>query len=173
MGGLLAAELVDVDGDGYLDLVTGYQGSSSGRAVIIFWGNGTLPFSETRATQVPDPVPNPPAFPNTYDIKAEDINGDGRRDLVLLRLTNELSGYYFQILLQTATRSFVDESLVRIIGAPSRWEGNTGAWFPWIHMPDLNGDGFVDLGIGDSSAQLVARRLQWLNDRRGFFSKVP
>jgi len=173
MGGLLAAELVDVDDDGYLDLVAGYQGASSGRAVIIFWGNGTLPFSATRATQVPDPVPNPPAFPNTYDIKAEDINGDGRRDLVLLRLTQGLSGYYFQVLLQTEARSFVDESLVRIIGAPSAWEGNTGAWFPWIHMADLNGDGFVDLAIDDSSAQLVARSLQWLNDRRGFFSKVP
>jgi hypothetical protein len=174
-GGFLAAELVDVDGDGYLDLVAGYQEPpfSGTGVVIIFWGNGTLPFSLTRATQVPDVIPNPPAFPNTYDIKAEDINGDGRRDLVLLRVTYELQGYYFQILLQTEARSFVDESLVRIIGLPSRWEGNTGAWFPWIHMPDLDGDGFVDLGIGDSSGQPVARRLLWLNDRRGFFSKVP
>jgi hypothetical protein len=170
--GLLAAELVDVDGDGYLDLVASsrHAGTSFGTTVYWHWGAGAGSYSDSRATT----LPNPPTFVATYDAKAEDIDGDGRRDLVLLRVRGDLSGYYLQILRQTGARTFEDESIPRIIHDASTWEGLTGAWFPWIHLAELGGVASLDLAIGDSSANVPARAgMRWSNDGRGFFTKTP
>lgn len=170
--GLLASELVDVDNDGFLDLVTSVRsGTSNGNsfATTVFWGDGTGSFTDSRATI----LPNPASFVTTYDIKAEDIDGDGRRDLVLLRVTADLQGYYFQILRQTSDRIFVDESIPRIIKNASTWEGIGADFFPWIHMKDLNGDGKIDLAIGDGSKFIPARNFKWINDGTGVFNKLP
>lgn len=169
--GMLAAELTDVDGDGFLDLVAAYRSQSAAATSFIstiFWGDGTGSFADASSTV----IPNPASFVATYDIKAQDIDGDGRRDLVLLRVTSALSGYYIQILRQTATRSFADESLTRIIGNAATWEGNGAPWFPWLHMADIEGDGSLDILIGDQSGQIPARNLRWANNGQGVFTKL-
>jgi len=168
--GMVAAELIDVDNDGYLDLVACSRTATSAGTVYataIYWGDGTGTYSDARSTT----LPNPPGFAVTYDIKAEDIDGDGVRDILLLRLTGALTGYYFQILRQTSPRVFVDESVPRIIKNPATWEGNRGQWFPWFYMSDINGDGAPDITIGDSSAFVPSRNLRWLNDGKGNFKK--
>jgi hypothetical protein len=171
--GMLAAELTDIDGDGFLDLVAGYR-SESGSPIVttfstaIFWGDGTGTFSDARAIT----LPNPSSFVATYDVKVEDIDGDGRRDVVLLRVTAALDGYYLQILRQTSARVFADESLTRIIGNAQTWEGNSASWFPWLHMADIEGNGSLDILIGDQSGQIPARDLRWANDGAGVFSKL-
>ena len=138
-------------------------------ATTVFWGDGTGKFTDGRATI----LPNPASFVATYDIKAEDIDGDGRRDLVLLRITSDLQGYYFQILRQTSARVFIDESISRIIKNAATWEGIGAEWFPWIHMKDLNGDGKPDLAIGEGSRFIPSRNFKWINNGTGVFNKVP
>jgi hypothetical protein len=170
--GMLAVELVDVDKDGYLDLIASYRTASGGAQVFlttIYWGDGSGSFSDGSSTT----LPNPSTFVATYDIKAEDIDGNGSRDLVLLRVRSDLTGYYIQTLRRTAARTFVDESLTRIIKNETTWEGLTGSWFPWIHMTDLNSDASLDIAIGDSSAQIPSRNLRWSNDSSGNFTKLP
>lgn len=170
--GVLAAELIDVDNDGYLDLVASSRSSRGGIESFnstIFWGDGSGSFTDSRATT----LPNPNTFVATYDIKAEDIDGDGRRDLVLLRVTKDLAGYYLQTLRQTSARVFADESVTRIIKNETTWEGNGAAWFPWIHLTDLNNDGKLDIAIGDSSSNIPSRNFQWINNGAGIFSKAP
>ena len=172
--GMLAAELVDVDEDGFLDLVASSRSDAGGPALTtfittVFWGDGSGAFADTRSSV----IPNPSSFVATYDIKAEDIDGDGRRDLVLLRVTAGLAGYYIQILRQSAPRAFVDESLTRIIKNEATWEGIGAAWFPWLHMADINGDLALDLRIGDQSGQIPARNFRWQNDGAGNFAKLP
>lgn len=102
-----------------------------------------------------------------------DNDGDGRRDLVLLNVTAGLQGYYCQILRQTSARVFADESIPRIIKDANTWEGIGAPFIPWIHMADLNGDGKLDVAIGDNSSFLQARNLRWMNDGTGVFKKAP
>ena len=87
-------------------------------------------------------------------------------------MTSALSGYYIQILRQSAARTFADESIARIIGNAQTWEGNTAAWFPWLHMADIEGNGSLDILIGDQSGVIPARNLRWANNGEGAFSKL-
>ena len=171
--GMLAVELIDVDLDGFLDLIAGYRiyldVDGSFEQVFktsIFWGDGDS-FSNDRMTDLP--ISN--FFVATYDIKAEDIDGDGDKDIILSKITKDLTGYYFQIFMQTNKREFLDESLSRIIKDEDTWEGIDAPWFPWIHMSDINSDGYLDIVVGDSSANVPSRGLKWLGNSQGYFTK--
>jgi hypothetical protein len=170
--GMLSAELIDIDGDGVLDLIVGVRhavNATSQYSTVIFWGDGTGAYNDERSLTLPAHA----VFNATYDIKAEPLSGSGLRDLVLLNVRPDLSGYYFQIFRQSSPRSFVDESLARIIKNESTWEGLTGTWMPWIHMFDISNDGIRDLVIGDSSSNIPARNLKWINNGQGYFTKAP
>ena len=173
-GSTASAELVDVDGDGRLDLLIGDRLYNRTLRVeefriSVYWGNGAGQFSDDLVTR----LPGNPAFALAYDLKAEDIDGDGRKDIVVLSTPATLSGigFYLQVFMPTSNRQFTDESLARTIKNAATWEGNTAGWFPWLHMLDLNGDGKIDIGIGDSSANLTARKLTWINNGTGVFSR--
>ncbi|WP_233168292.1 FG-GAP repeat domain-containing protein [Xylophilus sp. ASV27] len=172
-GGLYAAELVDADGDGNLDLIIGDHAYDSGlrrdvNRTTIFWGDGSGMFTDARATRLPVNE----SFPVTYDIKAEDIDGDGQREIVLLTVSAQLQGYYLQIFKRTGPRQYADQSVPRIIKTPTTWQGNTANFAPWIRLADIDGDGDLDISIGDSSGQIPARRLRWRNDGTGTFDFI-
>ncbi len=171
-GNLSTSELVDVDGDGFLDLLLGERvyNQSLNRdeaRMSIYWGDGTGNFSDDRVLR---PAVNA-SFPVVYDFKAEDIDGDGKRDLIVLGVSAQLQGYYVQILRATGARQFADESLPRIIKNAASWEGNGAPWFPWLRVSDVNGDGNLDIGTGESSAFHVRRNIRWLNDGQGNFTR--
>jgi hypothetical protein len=167
---LTALELVDVDGDGLLDLLIADSSFNSAqqrdeRRAIVYWGNGSGTFAEARSMS----LPLNGAFPVVYDFKAEDIDGDNTRDLVLLSLPLNSNGYYVHIFRRTGPRQYADESLSRIVKDAASWEGIGKPWFPWLRMSDINGDGHIDIGIGDASSQMVRRNIRWLNDGTGKF----
>ena len=172
-GGMLAAELIDVDGDGFLELIVGHRHYNAGLGrnearTTVFWGDGTGAFTDARSLLLPVNA----TFNTTYDIKAEDVDGDGRRDIVLLSVRENLTGYYVHIFRQTAARTFADESLARIIKDEASWEGKSADWFPWIHVTDLNADGKPDIAIGDSSGHAPARDIRWINDGSSVFTRA-
>ena len=162
---LSAAELIDVDRDGYHDLLLGAnEFGSDAWTTRIYWG-GPLGFrgASTLLPAVPD-------FGVILDIEADDVDGDGRKDLVITRTGTPprlFEGYYFQVLRQTRRRTFADESLARIIGDPATWPGAQINYAPItrIRLADVNGDGSRDLVVDDRGLGLG-----WVNDGKGFFS---
>jgi hypothetical protein len=162
-GLVLSAELIDIDRDGYLDLVVGGH-EFEGRTTTIFWG-GLLGFRNAPRTT----LPAVPGYGIVLDIEADDVDGDGRKDVVVTRTKDSpfYEGYYFQVLRQTSRRAFADQSAARIIGDPGTWEGAQSgqqAVF-WIRLVDTNGDGARDILLDDKG-----RGLGWLNDGVGNFT---
>ena len=165
LSNIYACELIDVDNDGNLDLIVG--GTECGDLPTqIFWGDGTGFYSDANKTALPPEC----AWNVVLDIDAEDINHDGLRDLVITR-TNDYSGFYFQVLMQTSPRVFADESLPRLIHDLSTWIGNNAPWVIWIHLVDMTGDGSPDIVLDDTASfEGGSNGLGWANDGNGFFT---
>jgi hypothetical protein len=158
----ISSELIDIDNDGNLDLITeGWEGAA-GAVTQIFWGNGTGFYSDANKTV----LPGDDEFWNVLDIDVEDINDDGLRDLVLTRVPGDYSGFYFQVVIQTSRRVFADESLPRLIHDRSTWIGNNAGYYTtWIHLVDINSDGAPDVFPYGASFLLG-----WANDGNGYFT---
>jgi hypothetical protein len=167
LSNIYACELIDVDGDGNLDLIVG--GSEYPCADLpteIFWGDGTGFYSDGNKTVLP---PDCARWTTVIDIDAQDINHDGLRDVVINR--TDYTGFYFQVLMQTSPRVFSDESLPRLIHDPSTWIGNNAVWVGWIRLVDMTGDGALDILLDDeASHQEGAHHLGWANDGNGYFT---
>jgi hypothetical protein len=162
---LYTSELIDIDRDGFLDLLlSGHEHQAFPSQIL--WGDGSGFFNRTNATLLP-PVAG---WGVAIELDAEDLDNDGRRDLVITRTKGDpfYEGYYLQILMQKNPRSFTDESLPRLIKNNSTWIGNTAQWIEWIRLVDSNGDGFLDIVCDD-----LNRRLGWRNDGTGHFSFSP
>ena len=159
---LYTAELVDVDGDDFLDLLAaGHEYPSGGNlSTQILWGNSTGVFSINRATILPHVA----GRGTVVDIDVSDTDKDGDKDIVINRTGDESTfsyrGYYVQLVEQVSARRFEDKTAQLI----SNYEDAEAEWFDWIRMCDCNGDGHVDIVVDDA-----ARNLIWENDGTGAF----
>ena len=147
------AELIDVDEDGFIDLVTaGHE--FQGHPVVIFWGKADGRFSNNIQTR----LPNATCWGTVIDIEAEDLDGDGDRDIVLNRTSGGCDtfykGFYVQVLRNDGNRSFTDATDTMIVDGSSP----TGRWIDWLRIQDINGDGRLELIADDASIRLI-----WIN----------
>ena len=151
-------EFIDVDEDGYPDLlIAGHEHENAPSA--IYWGDGSGTYDASRKTILPAVA----GQGIVVDIDAEDLDGDGDRDVVLSRTGDDpfYSGYYIQLVFNRGSRRFADETARRITHGADPDAG----WLPWIRLDDVNDDGSLDIWIDDQ------RGLTWLNDGSGDFNK--
>ena len=161
---LYTAELVDVDGDDFLDLLAaGHEYDSGGGhfPTQILWGDNTGVFSTNRTTILPSVA----GRGTVVDIDVSDTDEDGDKDIVINRTGDPSAnawykGYYVQLVEQVGARRFEDKTAQLI----SNNEDVDAKWFDWIRMCDCNGDGHVDIVVDDA-----ARNLIWENDGTGTF----
>ena len=162
--GIYTAELVDVDLDGYVDLlVAGHE--FYGFSTQILWGDNSGAFSTMKASVLP-PVRG---HGIVVDIDVADTDGDGDKDVVLNRTGDETGlgsyiGYYVQFLEQTAIRSFADKTTQLM-------PGNQDAgvdWIRWLRIHDIDEDGDLDIFADEASRQLI-----WKNNGSGEFRLGP
>ncbi len=178
-------ELIDINKDGYLDLLKGgheFQGTDT----AIYYGNSTGTYSN------PVILPAKAQLGVILDIDAEDTNDDGFTDLVILRTGDNTTnpryfytGFYVQLLHGSADGSFSDQS--SLIERRTDWAhgdngnpgfargvnydgyasagGNPDEWIDWIRVQDVNNDNRVDI-IEDQGF----RNITWLNNGDGTFS---
>ena len=107
---LYTAELVDVDGDNFLDLLAAgheYDPHGDNLPTQILWGDSTGVFSTTKATILPGVV----GHGVVPDIDVSDTDGDGDKDIVINRTGSGdenhrfYEGYYLQLIEQVGEAS--------------------------------------------------------------------
>lgn len=162
-----AVDLVDLDGDGYVDLVAGASGSLSGES-FIYWGSETGEYTDRERT-----VLRPSAFFIAHDpglvisITTFDCNGDGRLDLLLGGYDGETTSRRgMQLLVNNGNRMFIDETHRRI--GESAWSLTEG-WHEGHRFLDFNGDGTEDIVPDRYDPDGVENVLAWLNDGTGHY----
>lgn len=154
------AELADVDGDGYVDLLTaGHEHENI--PTVIYWGGENGLYRSSRSTT----LPMVPDMGICLDFIIEDIDHDGRRDVVVNRTgsTQDYVGRYFQVLRQTAARVFADESAARIT------MNKALQTFDFFRGQDINGDGHVDILVDDKNEMAIGE-YAWVNNGAGVFT---
>ena len=161
--GLYTAELVDVDGDGFLDLMAAgheYELSGGNLPTQILWGNGAGTYSTARATILPGVT----GRGIVVDIDVSDTDGDGDKDIVINRTSDErtspYNGYHVQLVHQVGERRFEDKTAQLL----HQNEDEDADWIVWIRMCDCDADGDVDIVVDDAARDLI-----WLNDGTGAF----
>ena len=151
-------ELVDVDQDGYVDLLLGCIRNGA-HGTEIFWGNNKGKFSSSNKTLIPGVY----GYTKPIDIDVGDINNDGHKDIILNLTGSEdgnglYVGYYIQVLQNTGNRKF--NELTSIVSGPQ------DKWFDWIRLADVNDDGSLDILVDDAKRNLI-----WINSGSGSFTR--
>lgn len=154
---IYTSELIDVDEDGWVDLLlSGHE--QDGFASQIRWGSPSGDYDGDVTT-----LPAVAGYGITLDLDAEDLDGDGDRDLVLTR-TGHMPfyvGYSLQVLMHDGARAFADETATRIPGVPNAG----GQWFDFVRLVDTDANGSNDILVDDRD-----RNMRWVNDGAGNFT---
>ncbi len=166
--GIYTVELLDVDGDLWLDLlIAGHEWDEPwgpGWPNTIYWGDSSGTYEDSRKTVLPAVE----GWGVVVDIDAEDLDGDGNREIILDRTMSEpfYDGFHIQVLTGLGEREFEDET--------DRWitdgtNTETTNWLDWLRVVDLNGDGWLDL-FADTC---LDHGRNWLNDGTGHLRPGP
>ena len=135
----------DLNGDGYLDLVTGNP-KSDNVSVLLGEGNGDF-----------QPAATFPTGGESYSVAVGDLNGDARLDLV----TANILSRSVSVLLGKGNGDF-----------PSAVTFPTGGESWSVAVGDLNGDGHLDLVTNNSSATVTDSVSVLLGDGNGDFGQA-
>lgn len=161
--------LVDVNGDGALDLVLAAASNAVFPPVpsLVLLGDGHGHFTIT--SQLP-PKPFGPSA-NSLGMSFGDLNDDRKPDLVLANAPTDasLTGAWLQVLINNGDGTFRDETATRL---PGQHPNNTDHWIPFPQLIDVNGDRKLDLltHLTDPYAGRTARAFQ--NDGHGNFKPL-
>lgn len=167
--GYTAGEFVDVNNDGFPDLVLGDAGddidnehSTPDSVVLLNDGLGSF-------TSSPIALPTKPfsATGLALDIQPADLDGDGYLDLLIAYTKAVYAGRYIQVLINNQDGIFRDETSTRLPQSD-----NNDPYVYQLQLMDMDGDQDMDLVArpwdGDAPDPLL-----FLNDGSGHFSHQP
>ena len=159
-----ASGVVDMNGDGALDLVLGcWDGGASAPTSVVLLNNGKGDF--TRSSPVVLPASKVP-LEIILDVKSIDLNGDQWPDLMLSithgggSADSHDDAYYntgyIQLLVNQGGKSYVDETAARM---PAGILNNVGkGWFMSLSAVDMDKDGYMDIlamGVGNAPTSML------------------
>ena len=159
----------DVNGDGKQDLILGADNSTPDSVVLL--NDRTGHFSLLPAALPPKPFGTDAL---AYDIATEDINGDGRADL-LIAFTRAIppgqptsTGSWVQVLIGNGDGTFRDETSARLPQSD-----NNDPWATFLEQHDLNRDGRLDFGLRVGGGAGGSPLLYLLDPAAGVFQLGP
>ncbi len=157
---VFSAEMIDVDEDGFVDLLVGAH-EQDGDKTSIFWGNSTGSYSSNSQTE----IAKVSGYGTVLDFEAQDLDGDGDLDVVINRTGGGNSNFYvgrrIQLLMNSGGRTFTDETSQ--IDNPGQ---DNEVWFPWIRVQDIDKDGDLDIFSDNLEYELFL-----LNDGQANFTR--
>ncbi len=159
---IVAIELVDIDRDGYIDILCAGNEFTAGQVgVVIYWGSSSGLYRPNAKTVVPKPA----GLGGVLDFAVEDIDNDGRRDIIVSRFSDffAVNDRYFQILRQISSRQFADETAARIT------MNFAIEAFDFFRVQDFNGDDALDIFIDDRHFASIGE-YAWINNGQGVFT---
>jgi len=152
--GFTSCLFLDVDRDGYDDLILGTWSVNGFGDDIILFNDRTGDFSKRPRYVLPRPLQAA-----ILTIAAVDLNRDGRKDLVMLSETDNSFGSGLQALINQGNSTFVDET-VAYFGPSS--VVSTGAHCGFLRVADFNGDGWEDFYCSDGPETVPNR--YWMSN---------
>jgi hypothetical protein len=170
-GRYYTVELVDVDQDGYVDLLLGGFSTETWKPITeILWGSELGDYSNWNKTI----LPAVPGYEFALDIDVGDIDNDGDKDIILNRTGSDEGlgyyvGYHVQILKNNGDRSFSQSG--SIVSIPQEkildYEVMRTIWIVWIRLVDIYNDGNLDIIVDDAYRNLI-----WINSGSGSFTQL-
>jgi hypothetical protein len=141
-------ELVDIDKDGFLDLIMGGHEFMNGNTTRIYWGSSSYKFNTTNMTNIPS-LEN---WGVITDLDIYDLDNDGFNEILISRTggrpfdftTYFYSGWQIQIFKLNnrstidVTTTFIEKNIYNQV-VPNNQE-----WIPWIRFGDFDKNGKVD-----------------------------
>jgi hypothetical protein len=137
-------ELIDIDKDGYLDLIMGGHEFMPGNTTRIYWGDATYKYTNK------SDIPLVANLGVITDLDIYDLDGDGTNEVVVTRtggkndFSNFYSGWYIQVL-SLANRKLTDATSNYIGGnVYTQTKIDNQEWIPWMRFGDFDKNGKVD-----------------------------
>jgi len=171
---LLDAHLIDINNDGYDDLLAGFGGGSidPGSASTVIFINDEGKFTENNRVDMPDSIYGVDAQMHLLTFPA-DFDHDGDIDIAIqyTRPDPYYGGYYIQINLNDGKGNFTD--VTNLIPENSQQDAYQArlTWVePW-QMIDVNNDGHIDIAgsRSDINNNYTANPVVYFNDGSGRF----
>jgi Ca2+-binding RTX toxin-like protein len=165
---LLDSDLIDVNNDGYDDLIVGFGHGSASSLIFI---NDEGKFTENNIIKMPDSIYGVDNQMHLLTFPA-DFDHDGDIDIGILwtRYEPYYGGYYIQFNLNDGNGNFTD--VTEFIPEKSTQDAYNGrlTWVePW-QMFDINDDGHLDLaGSRSRDEAFLFTPIVYLNDGEGRF----
>ena len=134
-------ELIDINKDGYLDLIMG--GHEFETNTRVYWGNNTYTYNQKSI------IPKVNGYGVITDIDVYDLDNDGVNELILNRAGGNgynqffYDGWYIQVLkmdnqeFMDMTNRFIENNSVNHIGRHN--------WVTWLRFQDYDNNGKMDL----------------------------
>ena len=154
-----ASELIDVNKDGYLDLVLNNRiQAGNSNQLSVFWGNGQT-FSTANVTNI--------SIPNiaVYDIDAYDANGDGTLEIILFSI--DPNGWAVNFYGSSDKgASFTNQTSKYISNNTNVTAQNGFIHVKHLFISDIDNNGKMDIVSSNRSANM-----RWELDSNGIFKR--
>jgi hypothetical protein len=158
-GTYTASRFVDINNDGFLDLILGAAHDVSTPVVLLNDGNGYF-------AELPNAFPPKPWSEKDISlyIESTDFDNDGLPDLIMSFTSGSYRGRYLQVLVNNGDGTFADETNSRLPQSD-----NSDEWIITINLVDLDGDSDLDITTTTMGGDPVTLP-NYLNDGNGYFS---